>query len=66
MSFSKCISFIFREASDLDVLKTVRETLLCGNEAPVQDCYKPKCIRLVPPIHAFDDEVEDDVSLYFY
>lgn len=45
------------EVSDSDVLKNVREGLLCDNDAPVQNCYKPRCIRLVPPIHAFDDEL---------
>lgn len=55
--FLGILLYFYREELDPSVVKSVRESLLCGNEAPVQMCYKPKCIRLAPPLHAFDDEV---------
>ncbi|XP_042898289.1 CCR4-NOT transcription complex subunit 11 isoform X1 [Parasteatoda tepidariorum] len=45
------------ENIDSAALKSAREGLLCGSDAPVQSCYKPECIRLAPPLHAFDDEL---------
>ncbi|XP_035223991.1 CCR4-NOT transcription complex subunit 11-like isoform X1 [Stegodyphus dumicola] len=45
------------ETIDANVLKITREALLCGADAPMQSCFKPECIRLAPPLHAFDDEL---------
>ncbi|XP_054707596.1 LOW QUALITY PROTEIN: CCR4-NOT transcription complex subunit 11-like [Uloborus diversus] len=45
------------EPIDINKLKSIREALLCGSDAPVQSCFKPECIRLAPPLHAFDDEL---------
>ncbi|GIY76173.1 CCR4-NOT transcription complex subunit 11, partial [Caerostris extrusa] len=45
------------EPVDSNTLKSAREALVVGPEAPVQSCFKPECIRLVPPLHAFDDEL---------
>ncbi|KAG8189205.1 hypothetical protein JTE90_013738 [Oedothorax gibbosus] len=42
---------------DSAILKNTREGLLCGQDAPVQSCFKPECIRLAPPHHPFDDEL---------
>lgn len=37
--------------------KTTQESLLCGADAPVQQCLKPEMVRLVPPLHAGEDEL---------
>ncbi|GFT75505.1 CCR4-NOT transcription complex subunit 11 [Nephila pilipes] len=42
---------------DANTLKSIRESLICGSESAVQSCFKPECIRLAPPLHAFDDEL---------
>ncbi|CAL1263244.1 unnamed protein product [Larinioides sclopetarius] len=45
------------ETVDTNTLKSTREALLCGSDSAVQSCFKPECIRLAPPLHAFDDEL---------
>ncbi|GFY46843.1 CCR4-NOT transcription complex subunit 11 [Trichonephila inaurata madagascariensis] len=42
---------------DSSTLKNLRESLICGTDAPVQSCFKPECIRLAPPLLGFDDEL---------
>ncbi|GFQ73127.1 CCR4-NOT transcription complex subunit 11 [Trichonephila clavata] len=42
---------------DASTLKSLRESLICGTDAPVQSCFKPECIRLAPPLLGFDDEL---------
>lgn len=37
--------------------KSATESLLVGPEAPFKHCMRPEFIRLVPPLHAADDEV---------
>ncbi|GFU22802.1 CCR4-NOT transcription complex subunit 11 [Trichonephila clavipes] len=45
-----------RDPIDAGTLKSLRESLICGTDAPVQSCFKPECIRLAPPLLGFDDE----------
>ena len=41
-----------------DVQRQTIEALLTGNKAPVENCMMPEFIRLAPPLHIAEDEVQ--------
>lgn len=40
------------------VAKKTAEALLVGQKPIIEQCYKPEFLRLVPPIHSCEDEVQ--------
>jgi len=52
-----CVLFcsLFPEQS---VAKKTAEALLVGQKPIIEQCYKPEFLRLVPPIHSCEDEVQ--------
>jgi hypothetical protein len=55
--FDDCVLFcsLFPEQS---VAKKTAEALLVGQKPIIEQCYKPEFLRLVPPIHSCEDEVQ--------
>lgn len=48
----------FSESKEDVPIKKITEQLLAGPSAPVEMCYKPQFLRLKPPLHQCDSEVD--------
>jgi hypothetical protein len=46
------------------VAKKTAVELLVGQKPIIEQCYKPEFLRLVPPIHSCEDEVQSSLSCF--